>query len=264
MQNVIVTTLEQKIKELNTAMHAQRKAVLNSAVDSIQKLLISINPIFAGWVPEITDYSLTLKQIIGGYHREACEIKFSHTTDRENNWKYIYQLDKTQLSWSSRNASEDFEFNSGIIIGILCGLRKENSYFWQAIQEAFVAYHNTLHELHNSPDYTKTRNDVTLMETQVRDITIADRNSAIDTIYNKGEMKLSEAVSFQFGGGKRDRIYHDNFKWEIKQGQKTARFGYMSVTGHEVPQPYFYCVKERMPLDDLRSFIASHIKKVIA
>jgi len=255
MENVIVTTLKAKIQDLKNIIYTKREEVLATSIQTINTLLTSIDPAFKDWTVQLSEYGMTIKKLIDGYHCEACEIKFSYTNEKDT-WKKIYQTHNVQISWSSRNCTENYEFQSGIIIGILCQLQQTNNIQWTQLINSFVLHHVNTDAL----DEKQMWEDIRVMEQQVKAIETGEKEIKFQQLFNQGSMELVEKVRYKTGNSKHSFVSADNFQWEIKPGQKTGKLTTIAYRG--TASEHKHIIKERMPLEDLKSFILGYSHKV--
>jgi hypothetical protein len=251
--NIVVDTLNETMKKLRMELHGKRKAILNESIEQFSKILLSISPSLAGYKVEVSDYGFSIRREIDQWWKDIVEVKLQYNYDRSpnsvNRYKKLYDKPAT-LSWSSCNATEAWEVERGIIIGIMCQHFQVNSPEYGQLIAQFKQHHELMD---NIPGEDELMSQISECEKQIKRIQQDEDNAAIIAIQNKGQHEHTEAFSYKYGQSRWKRTTAKKWYWEFKK--KNYIFGYFNEQGTKC------MLKDNMTPEELRSFIKYYFLK---
>jgi hypothetical protein len=253
MENIVLTTLEEKLRELNIQRQRNYEAVENQFNKDAKEIFIGISPIFYGWNPKVGDYDIQLNHPDISSFSGAITIKFPQ---KQEGGKYVYT--EPQLCWKGTDVDKDIELDLGTLIGIMCNEKRTNSMNWDNLVTLFHLKRDAVKAV--TPSYR----EISSLEDEIRKIKANEYTKNIEAKLAKGEIKLNKKENLHYGSGKYDRVFSDHFTWEINKSGKTATLYTIDKEQKHDGEKWVTTdkdikskVTERLKISDLRSFISN-------
>ena len=115
MENIVLTTLKEKLQKLQSERWKKGEDIDKLFNDEVKNALVKIDSMFNDWNVRINDSDIQIDHPEISSFGGSLRIKFPQ---KYTEGKYIYG--EPTLAWKSVEIDKDREIDLGIMIGILC------------------------------------------------------------------------------------------------------------------------------------------------
>ena len=219
----IKETHEKTFNELNDQIKHYELLRRTHLTDKVNNIAADIDNLFKDFTIQVTSTDINFKLTTDSWYDFRIERRQNYKTDG-------IEYGKPTVSTSSVSGDNEKSLKKMICVGVLARHCLLETNKWIELV-SLMDEHDEIYER----DLNSLYRQVYQIETELRKIKEAEQNKEYNDLFNKGTFKLNKQIDFYYGSGKWDRVYSDEWFWEVNESGKTYTMSYNDncrINGH--------------------------------